>query len=110
MTGEVEWIVACRVDDIPRDEGVRVEATPPVAVFRLGDDVFAIDDTCTHGDFSLAEGLLTDDGYVQCIGHMAQFCVRTGRAVTLPATIDVQRYETRVVDDMVHLRIGRALP
>src|ERR1044072_992355 len=42
-------IPVCRLEDLPEGESVRVETTPPVAVFRTDDgELYAIDDTCTH--------------------------------------------------------------
>ena len=56
-----------------------------VCVARIGDEVFAVADTCTHSDASLAEGDITDFK-IECWLHGAEFDLRTGAAVTLPAT------------------------
>lgn len=63
-----------------------------VCVARVGDEVFAIDDTCSHSDASLSEGEIS--GFkIECWLHGAEFDLRTGEALTLPATVAVQTYD-----------------
>jgi len=56
-----------------------------VCVARIGEEVFAVADTCTHSDASLSEGGITDFK-IECWLHGAEFDLRSGAAVTLPAT------------------------
>ena len=73
-----------------------------VAVVRIGDEVFAIGDRCTHADVSLAEGEIdTDACTLECWKHGSQFDLRTGEALSLPATRPVPTYDVRVVDGRV---------
>ena len=53
-----------------------------------------VDDTCTHEDCSLGEGYL-DDGVVECPCHGASFDVRSGAALSLPATEPLRVYPVR---------------
>jgi 3-phenylpropionate/trans-cinnamate dioxygenase ferredoxin subunit len=53
-------------------------------VARVGDEVFAIGDTCSHSDASLSEGDITEYR-IECWLHGAEFDLRTGVALTLPA-------------------------
>ena len=66
---------------------IDVDGTP-VCVARIGDEIFAIGDTCSHSDASLAEGDIS--GYkIECWLHGAEFDLRTGEALTPPATSSV---------------------
>ncbi len=56
-----------------------------VCVARVGDEVFAIADTCSHSDASLSEGEITGNK-IECWLHGAEFDLRTGEALTPPAT------------------------
>lgn len=56
--------------------------------------LYAVDDTCTHEECSLGEGYLEDD-IVECPCHGATFNVRTGAALTLPATRPLRTYPVR---------------
>ncbi|MBX0328497.1 non-heme iron oxygenase ferredoxin subunit [Oscillochloris sp. ZM17-4] len=65
----------------------------PVAVFRVGDELFAIDDTCSHAEASLSEGEVdADELCVECPLHGASFDLRSGRPRTLPAFEPVGTY------------------
>ena len=67
-------------------EGVKV------CVARVGDEVFAISDICSHADANLSEGEYK--GYViECWLHGAEFDLRTGEAITLPAVAPVKTYK-----------------
>ena len=56
-----EWRDICLVDDVFEECGRRYELTglPPLAVFNLAGVFQVTDDTCTHGDASLADGWVT---------------------------------------------------
>jgi len=87
----------CEASAVPSDAGLRI-AVPgrdAVAVFRVGDEYFVIDDTCTHGNGSLAEGETI--GYeVACPYHSGRFCLRTGRATALPCVAPVRTYRSEI--------------
>lgn len=70
-----------------------------VAVVRIGDDVYALGDTCSHGAVSLSEGeVLCDTKEIECWKHGSAFSLTTGEAITLPATQPVPVYGAAVVD------------
>ncbi len=66
---------------------------------------YAIDDTCTHDDGSLADGWL-DGTAIECPRHGARFDVRTGKVLCLPAAVAVHSYPVRVEGDDVKVEIG----
>lgn len=77
-----------------------------LCVARVNDEVFAIDDMCTHAEASLSEG--ERDGYaVECFLHGAQFDLRTGAVLTPPATQPVKTYPIRIEGDDVLIEIER---
>lgn len=91
--------------DLPTDAGTRVEHNDTaVAVFRVGDDVHAIADRCSHAEASLSEGDLFDNE-IECPRHGAVFDVVTGKQLTLPATRAVAVYDTEVRDGIVYVEI-----
>ncbi|MDK1019278.1 MAG: non-heme iron oxygenase ferredoxin subunit [Actinomycetota bacterium] len=91
--------------DLPRDVGRRVDVGgASVAVFRVGEEVHAIADRCSHAEASLAEGELFDHE-VECPKHGASFDVTTGKALTLPATKAVAVYAAEVRNGEVFIKI-----
>ncbi|MDG3005271.1 non-heme iron oxygenase ferredoxin subunit [Paludisphaera mucosa] len=75
-----------------------------LALFRVGDEYYVIDDVCTHDGGPLAEGEL-DGVQVECPRHGARFDVRTGAAVRFPAIEPVPTHPVEVRDDGVYVRI-----
>ncbi|MDW3217860.1 MAG: non-heme iron oxygenase ferredoxin subunit [Acidimicrobiales bacterium] len=77
-----------------------------IALVRIDDDVYAIGDTCSHDDVSLAEGFVeADDCMIECFRHGALFNLKTGEPESLPAVRPVPVYDVSVVDGQVVLTI-----
>jgi 3-phenylpropionate/trans-cinnamate dioxygenase ferredoxin subunit len=71
-----------------------------VCVARIGEEVFAVADTCTHSDASLSEGDVSNYK-IECWLHGAEFDLRTGEAVTPPAVQALETFEVRRDGDTV---------
>jgi 3-phenylpropionate/trans-cinnamate dioxygenase ferredoxin subunit len=66
-----------------------------IAVYRLEDGFYAIDDICTHDGGPLAQGDVDGDQVI-CPRHGARFSIKTGAALTFPAITPVESYPVRV--------------
>ncbi|NCN59234.1 (2Fe-2S)-binding protein [Candidatus Roizmanbacteria bacterium CG22_combo_CG10-13_8_21_14_all_38_20] len=75
-----------------------------IAVANVGGDFFVIDDTCSHAKCSLSKGVLSGKE-LACPCHGAKFDVKTGKALTLPATVPVASYEVKIEKDNIMVRI-----
>lgn len=95
-------IPVCAVGDLPVGEAVRVEAEVPIAVFNADGAYYAIDDTCTHQDASLADGWL-EGGQVECPLHASCFDLRTGEPTGPPAKKPVRTHEVVVRDGYLYV-------
>ena len=100
-------ITVCPLDDLPPGEAVRVEADVPLAVFNVDGELFAIDDTCTHQDASLADGYL-EGCWVECPLHASTFDLRTGKVSGPPAKTGVRTHAVTVVDGMIQVEPSAA--
>ena len=75
-----------------------------VCVARVGNEVFAIEDNCSHQDAALSEG--EQNGYkIECWLHSAEFDLRTGDALTPPASAPVKTYPVSVDGNNVVVEI-----
>jgi 3-phenylpropionate/trans-cinnamate dioxygenase ferredoxin subunit len=73
-----------------------------IALVRIGDDFHAVDDRCSHEDYSLAEGeVWPDECEIECPRHGSTFDLLTGQPCSLPATHAVAVYEVEVADGKV---------
>lgn len=103
-------IRVCPLADLPRGEGVRVDAMPPIAVFHTEDgELFAIDDTCTHQDASLADGWL-EGCEIECPLHASRFDLRTGAVDAPPAKRPVRTHEVTLADGVIVVTPSTAAP
>ena len=75
-----------------------------LCVTRIGEEIFAIDDTCSHSEASLSEGDVSGTK-IECWLHGAEFDLRTGEALTLPAVMSVKTYSVTVNADEVTVEI-----
>jgi 3-phenylpropionate/trans-cinnamate dioxygenase ferredoxin subunit len=91
--------------ELQQGKPVKVEKDgKTICVARVGDEVFAVDDTCSHSDASLSEGDVT--GFkIECWLHGAEFDLRTGEALTPPAVAPLHTYGVHVDGDSVTVEI-----
>ena len=97
----------CALEELETGTARRFDVGPHrIAVVRLGDDVYAIGDRCSHADVSLSEGEVVADEYeIECWKHGSTFDLKTGEPQSLPATKPVPVYAVRVVDGDVEVSL-----
>jgi 3-phenylpropionate/trans-cinnamate dioxygenase ferredoxin subunit len=102
------WRKLCALAEMPDGCPVRLSgATEKLAAVRVNDEVFVVSDRCTHAEASLSEGEVdTDELTVECPRHGAAFDLRTGEALTLPATRPVRSYSVEIRGDEVWVDDG----
>ena len=76
-----------------------------IALFNCEGQIYAIDDMCSHAEASLSEGEVYDCR-VECPLHGAEFDLKTGEAVTFPATKSVNTYKTEIIDGYIYVEMG----
>jgi nitrite reductase/ring-hydroxylating ferredoxin subunit len=85
---------------------VTVDGMPPLAVYNLDNEFFVSDDTCTHGQASLSEGVV-DGNLIECPLHAGCFSIRTGEPLAFPAAVPIRTYPARVIGDEIFAEIGK---
>ena len=77
-----------------------------LGVYNLNGEYYAIEDRCSHDDGPLCEGDFDQEsGVVICPRHGANFDIRSGRALTLPAVESVRTFPVRVEDGIVKVKL-----
>ena len=98
----------CKFDDLVDGAAVchNVDGVA-VAIVRIGDDVHAIDDLCSHANVSLSGGDVWPGACtLECPKHGSAFSLTTGEPDTLPATRPVAVHSARVEDGMVVVEVA----
>src|SRR6186997_459516 len=75
-----------------------------VVLMKVGGEFFCLDDVCTHDGGPLSEGRL-DDHTIACPRHGAKFDIRTGKALTMPATVDTAAHEVKIEGEDILVRL-----
>jgi 3-phenylpropionate/trans-cinnamate dioxygenase ferredoxin component len=103
------FVRALRKTDLGPGQGKGVVVSgKKLALFRIGDEFFAVEDCCSHDDLPLADGVVLQDGgrcVLECPWHGSQFDLKTGAALTLPAVRPVKCYPVRVQGDDVEVEV-----
>jgi len=73
-----------------------------VAVFRLGEELFALRDLCSHGAARLSDGYV-EDGCIECPLHQGKIDIRTGEPRCFPVTLPVRSFPIRVTAGRVEV-------
>lgn len=71
-----------------------------IALTRIGSEILAFQNACSHDDNPLDDGIL-DGNQVVCPRHGARFDIRTGAVLKMPATADIEVYPVKISGDDV---------
>jgi 3-phenylpropionate/trans-cinnamate dioxygenase ferredoxin component len=97
------------LDDLPEGAGHAVElGGEPLCLVRIGDEVRAIHDVCSHQEYPLHEGFVFGES-IECALHGSTFGLRDGAPEALPATKPVPVYAAKVDGTDVYVDIDQQL-
>jgi 3-phenylpropionate/trans-cinnamate dioxygenase ferredoxin subunit len=104
---KIDYVEIAPASELLNGERLFVEvADKPIVIFNIAGQFFAIGDVCTHDEGPLGDGYL--EGYnVVCPRHGAEFDVRTGKVMQMPAVVDIPAYPVRVMDGMIQVGIPK---
>ena len=92
---------ACALADLTESTPLRVEVDGlGVAMVKHNDEVFAIEDECSHAAVPLSDGDV-EDCTIECFLHGSRFDLRTGKPTGLPATEPVPVFPVQINGDDV---------
>lgn len=101
------WVDVARVEEISTGKPVHREVDgTAIAVFKLGQDFYAIEDICTHDGGQLTGGCVENDEVI-CPRHGARFSIKTGAALSAPAYEPTAIFPVRIENGMVQIRDDR---
>jgi len=104
---KVEFVDIAPVSELPNGERLFLEVGgKAIVIFNIADQLFAIGDICTHDDGPLGDGDL--EGFnIVCPRHGGEFDVQTGKAVQMPAVVDIPAYPVRVTDGIIQVGLPK---
>ena len=87
-----------------RPVGVELANGDQVCLVKVGAEIYAFADQCTHAEFPMSDGELVDDFVIECPLHGAQFDVRDGSVMEPPADTPLTVYHVEIRDNGVWVR------
>jgi 3-phenylpropionate/trans-cinnamate dioxygenase ferredoxin subunit len=102
-----DFVAVAKTSELPDPGKMLVEVGERLVVLmRAAGHFYALDDICTHDGGPLSEGPLDPEACtIACPRHGAKFDIRTGAALTMPATKPTRAHEVRVEGDQVFVRL-----
>lgn len=102
-----DFVCIAKTSEIPDPGKLLVEVDERlVVVIHAAGHWYALDDVCTHDGGPLSEGPLDPAaGTLACPRHGAKFDIKTGAALTMPATKATVSHEVKVEGDQVLVRL-----
>ncbi len=101
-----DFVRVAKFDDLADPGRELVEVDDRVVVLlRVGGEVFALDDVCTHDGGPLSEGEM-EDHTIACPRHGAKFDIRDGRALTMPATRPTVAHQVKVEGGEIFVKLN----
>ncbi len=103
-----EYITVASVADVDDGSTRLVEVDDRLVLLsRMGDDFYCIDDICTHDGGTLSDG--PHEGCeIACPRHGAKFDLRTGKALSMPATQDTASHQVKVENGSIMIRLNES--
>ena len=99
------WHLAAKADEVEDDVPSLVQVGDlQIALCRLGEEFFAVDNICTHEYACFTDGFIEGDE-VECPLHQARFDIRTGKATSPPATVDLRTYPVKREGDDIYVQV-----
>ncbi len=106
MSDNIEFHDVAAADALGDEEAMAVTVGKmDIALYNLGGEIFATADLCTHAYASMADGFI-DDGQIECPLHGACFDIKTGKALTAPASVDLQTFPVKVENGRIFVGVA----
>ncbi len=99
------WIFVCNESEIEMDDLRRFDHKKNTfCIYKIKDGIYATDGLCTHEEVHLIDGLVMH-GEIECPMHQGIFDIKSGKAVSEPACVDLKIYETKVEGGKVYIKL-----
>ena len=104
---ELDFVEIAPATELPNGERLFVDVGErPLVIFNIAGQFFAIGDVCSHDDGPVGDGDIEGDNIV-CPRHGGEFEIKSGKAVQMPAVVDIPAYAVKVVDGMIQVGIPK---
>ena len=105
---ELEYHAVAKTGDVDDDEVIAVSVGRlDIGIYKLNGEIHALGDICTHAYAAMSDGYI-EDGQIECPLHGACFDIKTGKALTAPASVDLDVYPVKIEGDQIMVGVPKA--
>lgn len=105
LTSDMAWKKILKLDELKEKELKKVIVNDKeILLVKIGENIYAIDNICSHEGAPLNEGFLEDD-IVVCPWHGARFSLKDGKVQDTPWATDLKNFETKVEEGYVWIKL-----
>ena len=104
---KVDFLQIAPAGELPEGERMFIEVEGrSIVIFNLAGKLYAIGDVCSHDNGPVGDGEIEEHEII-CPRHGARFDIRTGKATSLPAVVDIPSYPVQVEGDMIEIGLPK---
>jgi len=102
-----DFVAAAKTSEIADSGSLLVEIDDRLVVLiHAAGHFYALDDVCTHDGGPLSDGPVdAESKTIACPRHGAKFDIKTGAAVTMPATKPTVAHEIKIEGDQIFVKL-----
>ncbi|MBB43377.1 MAG: ferredoxin [Rhodospirillaceae bacterium] len=105
---DYEYHPVAKTSELEDDEVVGVSVGRlDIGIYKMDGELYALDDICTHAYALMSDGYI-ENGNIECPLHAACFDIKTGKALTAPATIDLRKFPVKIDGDQILVGVPKA--
>ena len=98
---EYEYHAVAKTTEIDEEEVVAVSiGRMDIGIYKLEGEYYALDDICTHAYAAMSDGYI-EDGQIECPLHGACFDIKSGKALTAPAAVDLRKFPIKIDGEQI---------
>ena len=101
----LNWIFVCNESEIEMNDLKRFDYKDKTfCIYKLKDGIYSTDGLCTHEEFHLEDGLVMHEE-IECPMHQGIFNIKSGKAVSAPACVDLKIYKIKVGENKIYIKL-----
>ena len=101
----LNWIFVCNESEIEMNDLKRFDYKDKTfCIYKLKGGIYATDGLCTHEEFHLEGGLVMHEE-IECPMHQGIFDIKSGKAVSEPACVDLKIYKIKVEENKIYIKL-----
>lgn len=102
---KTNWIEVAHLEEVNDKKVIRIQNDLEVLLIKVGGNIFAIENKCSHDEKPLSDGKMIDEKIIECRYHGARFDIETGKALKMPAVSPINIFKTKIENEKIFVLV-----